>query len=190
MLIKIAEADQMTVKEFLAYLDSRPDGERWELIEGVAKLNPSPTQWHQLIASNIVHGLMSWKAISGAKWVPLLGVGTHVPISPNSLPRPDVYVQEGPPLASYVTDDALVLFEILSKSNRKADRAWRKRVYASIPNCQHYVTVSTKAAEVVRHDRTKLWAETKVSGLGAALELPALRYDMPLADIYRWTPIT
>jgi len=189
MLIKIAEADLMTIEEFLAYADARPDGERWELIEGIAIMNPSPTQWHQLISANIVRLLLNEKDERMATWVPMLGVGTRVPISPMSLPRPDVYVQEGESLASYVTDDALVLFEVLSKSNRKADRAWRKRVYSSIPNCQHYVTVSTKTAEVVRHDRSNRWAETKVSGLGAALELPALKYAMPLADMYRWTPI-
>ena len=189
MLIKIAEADQMTIQEFLAYTEARPDGEIWELIEGIARMNPSPTQWHRLISANIVYLLLNKKAARNASWVPMLGVGTQVPISPNSLPRPDVYVHEGEPLASYVTDDALVLFEVLSNSNRKADRAWRKKVYSSIPNCQHYVTVSTKTAEVVRHDRSNRWAETKISGLAAVLELPALKYSMPLSDIYRWTPI-
>lgn len=48
MLAKLAKADQMTVEEFLAYMEARPDGERWELIEGVAVMNASPTQWHQL----------------------------------------------------------------------------------------------------------------------------------------------
>jgi Uma2 family endonuclease len=119
----------------------------------------------------------------------MLGVGTRVPISPHSLPQPDVYIQDGAALPSYVTDDALVLFEVLSKSNTKADRAWRKRIYASIPNCQHYVTVSTKSAEIIRHDRSGQWAETQISGLAATLPLPAIRFELVLADIYRWTPI-
>jgi Uma2 family endonuclease len=190
MLAKLAQSDQMTVEEFLAYIESRPDGQRWELIEGVAKMNASPTQWHQLISSNLVQLLLNQKAASGASWLPLLGVGTRVPISPNSLPRPDVYVQAGMALPSYVTDDALVLFEVLSKSNIKSDRAWRKRVYASIPNCQHYVTVSTKSAEIILHDRSGNWAETKISGLSGTLSLPALEFALPLRDIYKWTPIT
>jgi Uma2 family endonuclease len=189
MRAKLAEADQMTIEEFLAFTDTRPDGERWELIEGVAVMNASPTQWHQVIASNIVHVLMTRKAASNAPWLPLLGVGTRVLISPNSLPQPDDNVQEGFARSSPVTDDALVLFEVLSKSSTKAARAWRKRAYASIPNCQHYVTISMKRAEVIRHDRAGDWAETRISGLDAKLALPAIQFEIPPHDIYRWTPI-
>ena len=128
----------LTIEEFLAFTQSRPQEERWELIEGVPVLNPSPVQIHQLVAGNIISFLMQHKEHRGAAWIPLLGVGTRVPVSPNSLPRPDVYVQEGPAEDRPVTADALVIFEVLSKSNRKADRAWREKVYASIPNCQHY----------------------------------------------------
>jgi Uma2 family endonuclease len=189
MPVKLAEADQMTIEEFLAFTDQRPDGERWELIEGVAIMNASPTQWHQVIATNLTHCLMSIKIARGATWVPMIGVGTRVLISPNSLPWPDVYVQEGEPQDSSQTDDALVIFEILSRSNAKADRAWRKRVYASVPNCQHYVTISTKTAEVDRFDRADGWKGVPLKGLGASLDLAAIGAQVPLLDIYRWTPI-
>jgi Uma2 family endonuclease len=190
MRAKVSLADQMTIEEFLVYTDTRPDDERWELIEGVAVMNASPTQWHQVIAANIVRLLLNEKAARNTPWLPLLGVGTRVPISPNSLPQPDVYVQEGLAQSSPVTDDALVLFEVLSKSNTKADQAWRRGVYASIPNCQHYVTVSLKRAEITRHDRVSDWAGSKISGLDATLVLPALAFQIPLVDIYRWTPIS
>jgi len=36
MPAKLAETDQMTVDKFVAFVDARPDGERWELIEGQA----------------------------------------------------------------------------------------------------------------------------------------------------------
>ncbi len=83
----------------------------------------------------------------------------------------------------------MILFEILSPSNTKADQAWRKRVYASVPSCRHYVTVSTKAAEVVRFDRAEGWQSTKASSLDADLELPAIDVKIPLRTIYRWTDI-
>lgn len=189
MPAKIAEVEQMTIEEFLAFTGARPDGERWELIEGVAVSNPSPTQWHQIIAGNILSHLIAIKAAAGAPWLPMMGVGTRVPVSPNSLPQPDVYVQAGKALDSSVTDDALVLFEVLSRSNSKADRAWRKRVYSSVPNCQHYVTVSHSSAEVVRHDRAAGWQGETGTGLAATLSLPAIDVTIPLSTIYRWTPI-
>lgn len=188
---KFAESDQMTIEEFLAFYDSRPDGERWELIEGMPIMSPSPTNWHQVIAGNILGWLQQHKVRTGASWLPVLGIGTRVPISPNSLPRPDVYVQERPlaDIPSHITDDALVLFEVLSKSNTKADRAWRRRVYASVPNCRHYVTVSTTKAAATRHDRNDGWKGVDMKGLDDALDLPALGASIPLRDIYRWTPL-
>lgn len=190
MPVKLAEPNQMTVEEFLAFMDSRPDGERWELVEGVAVLNAAPTQWHQTISLNIATALLAHKAATSATWTPMLGVGTRVPVSRNSLPQPDVYVQEGPPQNSHTTDDALILFEVLSKSNTKADQAWRRRVYASIPNLQHYVTVSTRSVEVVRYDREEAWAGAILKGRALKLALPAIGAHVPLADIYRWTNIT
>ncbi|MFM9941708.1 MAG: Uma2 family endonuclease [Hyphomicrobiaceae bacterium] len=189
MPAKLAIADQMTIEEFLTFYESRPDGEKWELIEGVAVMSPSPTDWHQLICSNLVAYLLNHKNNRGTSWLPMLGVGTRVPVSPQSLPEPDVFVKAGPLTGTSVTDDALVLFEVLSKANTKADRAWRKRVYASVPNCQHYVTVSALTAEVMRHDRATGWEEDAVSGLVETLSLPAIGVTIPLRDIYRWTPI-
>ena len=191
MSTQLALDQQMTIEEFLAFTDSRPDWERWELIEGVAVMNPSPTNFHQTIASNITTSLSNWKLRSGGDWVPLLGIGTRVPISPNSLPQPDVIVVEGPHLGvpSQTTDDALILFEVLSKSNTKADRAWRKRVYASVPNCQHYVTVSSLTVETVRYDASDGWKGSRQTDLGDVLALPAIGVTIPIADIYRWTPL-
>jgi Uma2 family endonuclease len=186
---KFAPEQQLTIEEFLAFTDTRPDGERWELIEGVAVLNPSPVDYHQVVVTNIATHLMVHKQSSAVSWLPMIGVGTRVPISPNSLPQPDVFVKEAAPTGSPVTDDALVLFEVLSRSNTKADQAWRRKVYASVPNCQHYVTVSLKAVEVVAYDRNSSWAKRSVSSLGDGLDLPALGLSIPVGTIYRWTPL-
>jgi Uma2 family endonuclease len=186
---KLAPDEQMTIEEFLAYTDTRPDGERWELIEGVAIMNPSPVEFHQVIVANILTHLMVHKQRTGASWLPMPGVGTRVPVSPRSLPQPDVFVKEAPATAFPVTEDALVLFEVLSKSNTKADQAWRRKVYTSVPNCRHYVTVSLKSVLIDAYDRNAAWNRRTVKSLNDSLELPALGVSMPLADIYRWTPL-
>ena len=187
---KLTPEQQLTIEEFLAFTDTRPDGERWELIEGVAIMNPSPVDHHQVIVLNIGTFLMTHKQRTGASWLPLLGVGTRVPISPRSLPQPDVFVKEEPTTGSPVTDDALVLFEVLSRSNTKADQAWRRKVYASVPNCRHYVTVSLKTVEVDAYDRDNGSKKRTLASLTDALALPALGLSIPLADIYRWTPLS
>lgn len=187
---RLAPGQQMTIPEFLAFTATRPDGERWELIEGLAVLNASPTDFHQIVVANITSFLLDVKRKRGATWLPMLGIGTRVPVSPKSLPQPDVFVMEGSPHGSPVTDDALVIFEVLSRSNTKADQAWRKQVYSSVPNCQQYVTVSLKAADVSAFDRSTSWKERRIKGLAETLDLPAIDVAIPFADIYRWTPIT
>jgi Uma2 family endonuclease len=189
-LPKFADHELLSVEEFLAFTQTRPDDERWELIEGVPTLNASPVEFHQVIAMNIGTRLMIEKQRLGASWLPMLGVGIRVPISPKSLPQPDLSVKAGAATDRSETDDALVLFEVLSRSNTKADQAWRRRVYASIPNCQHYVTVAMKRAEVVVYDRAAAWVGRTVRGLDTSVDLPALAVTLPLVEIYRYTPIT
>lgn len=191
MSVKPMLDDQMTIEEFLAFTQERPDGERWELIEGEPRMNPSPTDVHQMIVGNIVRLLAAEKQRTRAYWYPMLGIGTRVPISPNSLPQPDLFVKAGPVIGSSVTDDALVLFEVLSRSNSGVDQTWRRRVYGSVPNCLHYVTLSQREPTAVRYDRATQWRAASVSGVDAALALPGLGGDvtLPLAEVYRWTPL-
>ena len=189
MPVTLAKPDQMTIEEFLAFYEAQPDGKKWELIEGVVIVSPSPTDWHQRIVLNITGALDAAKLKVDAPWTALLGIGTQVPVSPSSLPQPDAFVIEGGLRGSHVTDDALILFEVLSKSNTKADQAWRLRVYASVPNCQHYVTISTATAEITRYDRTGDWSATTITGLDAELSLHAINVSIPLRQIYRWTPV-
>ncbi len=191
MAKRLKPEEQMTIDEFLAFTADRPDGERWELIEGVAYMNASPTDVHQMIALNIGQWLLRERHRTNATWVPLLGIGTRVPVSPRSLPQPDVFVKEGRLVGSPTTDDALVLFEVISKSNTKGDQAWRRKVYASIPNCRHYVTVSQSHVTATRYDRATDWQGASIAGPKASLDLPALgpTVAIPMAEIYRLTPL-
>lgn len=182
---------RMTIDEFLAFYEERADGERWELIEGVARMSPSPTELRQMIATNLTRWLLQEKVRLGTSWIALLGVGTRVPISPDSLPQPDVFVKSGPVSSIPTTDNALVLFEILSKSNTIRDQAWRRKVYASVVGCEHYVTFSQTAVSATRYDKSNDWQGTSFSGLEASLPLPGLGPDVgiPLAEAYRWTQL-
>jgi Uma2 family endonuclease len=179
----------MTIEEFLEFTDTRPDGEKWELIEGVAVLSPSPVDVHQIIVGNLITELMLAKRRQNAPWIALIGIGTRVPASPNSLPQPDVFVMDRAATGSPLTDDARVIFEVLSRSNSRADQAWRRQVYTSVPNCQQYVTVSQKTAEVVVYNRAAAWKPLSIKGVDGKLELSGIGVSLPLADIYRYTPL-
>ena len=187
---RITDHREMTIDEFLAFTDTRPDDESWELIEGEAILNASPTSFHQIIAGNICGLLLNARKAQMGVWQPLLGMSTRVPASPRSLPQPDVMVMEPSVENLKVAENAIVLFEILSKSNRRTDQAWRKRVYASIEKCQHYVVVDQNKPSLVRYDRASKWKAVAYRELNDALELPALgKLALPLAEIYEGTSV-
>jgi Uma2 family endonuclease len=182
---------QLTIEEFLEFCEGRPNGERWELIEGVAVLNASPTDFHQVIVGNVLRYLLNWQDAHNAPWVAMIGIGTKVPASKNSLPQPDLLVKENALTGTALTDDALLLIEVLSKSNTKADQAWRKQVYSSVPNCQQYVTVQQSRCSVTRYDRANNWRGAELKQLDDRLDLPALgaNVSVSLTEIYRWTPV-
>ena len=190
MRTKLADQDQdqMTIAEFLAFAQTRPDDEKWELIEGVPVLNAAPTDFHQFIVANLIGALIDIRRQNSASWIPAPGVGTRVPVSPRSLPEPDVMVKARPGTGKSVSDEALVLFEVLSPSNNPPDQAWRRKVYSSIPNLQHYVTVAQKSVVVTRHDRANKWQATRIEDIDAVLELPALGGAVALRVVYRDTP--
>ena len=183
-------SDQLKIEEFLDFANARPDGEKWELIEGIASLSPTPSDFHQIIVGNLLMALGNWKSAHDTTWIPLIGVGTHVPVSPRSLPAPDLMVKASAATGAHTSDEGLVLVEVLSPSNTKADRDWRLSVYRSVPNCSHYVTIAQRRVHITRYDRGANWRATEMRSIDDALDLPALGdVTIPVAEIYKWTPL-
>lgn len=60
---------------------------------------------------------------------------------------------------------------------------------ASVPNCQHYLTISLKTVEVTGYDRDSRWKGRSSTSLADTFALPALGLSIPVADIHRWTPL-
>jgi hypothetical protein len=71
----LAPEQQMAIEEFLAFADTRPQEERWELIEGVPVLNPYLIDHHQIVVTNISGFLWRFKTERSATWFPMIGTG-------------------------------------------------------------------------------------------------------------------
>jgi hypothetical protein len=85
--------------------------------------------------------------------------------------------------------DAQVIFEVLSRSNTKADQAWRRKVYTSAPNWEQYITVAQKTADVVVYSRAADWKPLSIRVLSGALQISGIAVTLLLADIDRYTPL-
>jgi hypothetical protein len=64
----------MDVDEFMAFLQTRPTGEHWDLIEGVAVMMAPPSPAHQRIARNLSELLNSAVAASPLDLFAYLGL--------------------------------------------------------------------------------------------------------------------
>ena len=175
----------MSAEEFFAFTETRPDEERWELIDGEPILNPSPTRLHQIILLNLGTLLRHFAKSSGGAWEVLPGIGLR--LTGTSVPVPDLIVRPNDDLKGFECSDAIVTFEILSPSTADRDLRWKRKAYARLPTLQHYVVVAQDAVEIFHFDRSARFAERRIERLADSLPLEALGVALPLTEIYEGT---
>ena len=179
----------MTVEEFYAFTDTRPDEEKWELIDGEPILNASPSPVHQWIVKNILVWLALFEREARPSWAVLPGLGVRV--SRINRPEPDVLViQRSAPSfdpLSRDTSEVIVAFEILSPSTADRDLRWKRTAYTSLPSLTHYIVIAQDAVDVVVFARDAGFTERHFRSLAEAIDVPALGISVPLAEIYRDT---
>jgi Uma2 family endonuclease len=179
----------MTVEEYFAFADTRPNNEKWELIDGEPILNASPSGLHHKILKNLIFLLATIEHRQPQSWEAIPGIGVRV--SDTSLPEPDVLILPtgniGRDPYSRETADVIVTFEILSPSTEERDLHWKRAAYTSLPTLTHYVVIAQDTVEVVVFAREDDFSELRYRSLSDAVELPALGIALSLSDIYRNT---
>lgn len=181
----------MKVEEFYAFTDTRPDNEKWELIDGEPILNASPSRPHQRILKNLTFILARFERERDVSWEVLPGLGVRV--SETNRPEPDVlilpkYGQSADPQGRD-RGDVIGAFEILSPSTADRDLRWKRTAYTSLPSLTHYVVIAQDAVDIVVFAREAGFAERRLRSLAESLDLPTLGISLPLAEIYRNTDL-
>ena len=82
-------------------------------------------------------------------------------------------------------DEPVVIFEVLSKSTRRADTGEKQEGYLTIPSLGVYVLIEQDSPLVVAFRRTGTEFIREVyEGLNAVLPLGEVEAELPLAEIY------
>lgn len=178
------DSGPMRAEEFFAFTATRPDDEKWELIEGEPILNASASFLHQIVAGNLIFLLGQRARDADADWLAVPGIGVR--ISPLSVPVPDVMVRPRS-LAGIECDDMIIAFEVLSPSAANKDLRWKRKAYATLPSLKQYVVIAQDAAEAVSFDRANGFAERRFEAADSELDLPVIGARLILRDIYRDT---
>ena len=114
-------------------LDALPDdGFRYELVDGVLLVSPSPLLPHQVGQYTLVHAL----TLAAPDTVRVLGAPLDIRFSTTRQLQPDVVVLPRRPLTPKVEDLPLLVVEVLSPSTRATDLTLKRHVFeaAGVPS--------------------------------------------------------
>ena len=138
--------DPFTVEDFFAFTAARPDGEKWELIEGFPVCDATGTWHHQRLLGGVLGAL--WDTCRERPYEVLPGFAVR--LSPHDVAVPDMVVrpQRSIEPTSCVCDDAIIAVEVLSPLTADRDLRWKRQLYPTLPSLQHYVIVTQDAVEV------------------------------------------
>ena len=174
--------EPMNVAQFSAFYGTRPDGEKWELLDGELFLNASPVSLHQWIVDNITRNLYAPLRSAGGSHVVMSGIG--VQISDVSSVEPDAMIRPRSHPRANICTDVVVAFEVLSSSTLRNDLHWKRAAYTKLSTLTHYLVVSPERIEVRVFSRSANWAEQTLSSLEDRLSFDSLAATLTLAQIY------
>ncbi len=179
----------MDVDEFMAFAETRPHGEDWELIEGVAVMKAPATYAHRRLAFNLC-GLLN--AASDARHVDLfayVNVAVRNHGVRNFQAQPDVAVVPG--LASYdlYSERFQLAAEVLSPSNTRVEIDLKLRRYREAPDNLYAVVIDPREFMVEIYSKSRKWEPVVLKRPDDAIDMPEFGLRCTVADLYRGTPL-
>lgn len=144
----------MTVSEFLAWVEARPDGRRYRLIDG------EPVK----MAAERARHLKVKMRVAGALEAAIQAAGLRCHVLPDGITiKVDEYTPYEPDASVYcgeeIDDDAMILpnplivVEVLSPSTTHIDTGRKLTGYFRVESLQHYLIIDAEQRRIVRHSR-------------------------------------
>lgn len=147
----------MEVDEFMAFLEMRPKGEHWDLIEGVAVMMAPPSPAHRRIARNLSELLNGAFAARHLDLFSYLGIGVRTPGVRNFQPEPDVVVLPGVAGFDPCSERFRLAAEILSPSNTRTEIDLKLRRYREAPDNLYAVVIEPREFGVEIYAKRRNW---------------------------------
>ena len=178
----------MNLDEFLAWEGQQP--ERWEFVDGEAFAMAGGTDVHNTICLNTAFALRN--ALAGTRCSVFMTDVRLRLAADDSLFYPDVFVScaDADRARRQVKEDPALIAEVLSPSTEAYDRGRKFEAYRRFPGLRTVLFLSQERAHVECYSRVDDggWLLSEASGGRAALNLPALGFELALAELYRDLP--
>jgi Uma2 family endonuclease len=175
--------------QFLDFLLSRPDEERWQLVDGLAMMMVPPSFVHQRIVSNFEALLNAALKANRPDLFAYCNVGLRIPGVENFHPQPDVVACTAEADYVYYRERFSLVAEVLSPSNIAEMIERKLELYQSHPDNLYCLTIDQDSVHVALYGRESDWGRTDLRSFDDVLALPAFGFQARLADLYEGTPL-
>ncbi len=178
----------MNVDEFIAFLETRPEGEHWDLIEGVAVMMSPAGLVHQRVASNFRDLLNAAFDANSLDLYAFGDIGVRIPGVPDFQPEPDVAVVPGMPDVYYAEHFQLAA-EVLSPTNMRKLIDIKMRLYCKAPDNLYALVIEPRKFWVEIYAKSREWEPVILKRPDDVIEMPEFGLRCLTADLYRRTPL-
>jgi Uma2 family endonuclease len=178
-----------SVASFRSWLESRPEKERWELIEGVAMMMAPPNRRHQRIVFNIELLLNTALKHHNPQLAAYHDIGVNIVSIVPYDPEPDVAVirEDENPDPRYA-DRFYLVAEILSESD-KGTIENKLGIYRAQPSCTCILLVRQDRIEIIVEQRTAGGWHVQALHVADTLVLPEFGLNCAVKDVYNDTTL-
>jgi Uma2 family endonuclease len=179
----------MDVDKFMAFMHTRPKGEHWDLIDGVAVMMAPASYAHQQIAINFCILLRSAFAARGIDLRAVVNVGVRSPGARLFQPEPDVAVIPGVAGYELYSENFQLAAEILSPSNSRQEIDLKLDFYREAPDNLYAVVIEPRKFWVEIYAKRRKWEPVILEHADDTIEMPEFGLHCPMADLYLDTPL-
>jgi Uma2 family endonuclease len=179
----------LNVASFRAWRRSRPDEERWQLIEGIPMMMAPPSRRHQRIASNLERLLNDALKRHDPAFAAYQNIGVNIVSTVPYDPEPDVAViQEDENPDPRYADRFYLVAEVLSDSDKDIIDG-KRDIYRAQPSCTCVLLIRQDRPEIIVDRRSGEGWLAQVLHDADELALPEFGLRCPVRDVYRDTPL-
>ena len=183
------KASLLTEEQYEVFLRTRPEEERWQLIDGVAVMMPPPTLRHQVIGGNLYRALSEALERNRPELIALYESGLRIEGVPAFLPVPDLLVVDQPVGEGSYADRFYLTAEILSDSNTQEYMSLKVERYAQHPENLYSLIIGQKDFHCEVWSRASGWKGVVLRSGDDVLDLPEFGFRCELRALYRGTPL-
>ncbi len=175
--------------QFLEFLRTRPDEERWQLVDGLAMMMVPPSKVHQRIAGNLERLLNDALRAARPDLFAYRETGIRLPGVHDFNPEPDVAVLLADATYTYYDEKFFLVAEVISPSNTAEMIERKLELYRSHPDNLYCLSIDQDSVHVALYERESGWGRVDLRSLDDMLALPDFGFQAQLANIYEGTPL-